>query len=70
MEEGVYALEGKKVRFVGVKTGLMGSQEIEVASGLQAGQEVVVGPFRALRELKDGAEVVVQNEAGAKTKGE
>jgi len=63
IEEGVYLLEGGAVRFVPVKTGLTGSLEIEVKEGLTAGQEIVIGPFRALRELKDGDKVVVQEEA-------
>ena len=63
VEEGVYLLEGGTVRFVPVKTGLTGSLEIEVKDGLTPGQEIVIGPFRALRELKDGDKVVVQEEA-------
>ena len=63
IEEGVYLLEGGAVRFVPVKTGLTGSLEIEVKDGLTPGQEIVIGPFRALRELKDGDKVVVQKEA-------
>ena len=63
IEEGVYLLEGGTVRFVPVKTGLTGSLEIEVKDGLTPGQEIVIGPFRALRELKDGGKVVVQEEA-------
>ena len=63
VEEGVYLLEGGAVRFVPVKTGLTGALEIEVKEGLTAGQEIVIGPFRALRELKDGDKVEVQKEA-------
>jgi HlyD family secretion protein len=63
IEEGVYLLEGDRVRFVPVKTGLTGSLEIEVTDGLASEQEIVIGPFRALRELKDGDRVVVQKEA-------
>ncbi len=62
IEEGIYLLEGGKVRFVPVTSGLTGSLEIEVLSGVTPGQEIVIGPFRALRELKDGDPVVVQPE--------
>ncbi len=65
IEEGVYLLEEGKVRFAPVKTGLTGSLEVEVISGVEAGKEIVLGPFRALRELKDGDAVVVQQEAAA-----
>jgi len=64
IEEGVYLLDGDKVTFQKVETGLTGSLEIEVKSGLEPGQEIVTGPFRALRELKDGDKVVVKKEPG------
>ncbi len=63
IEEGVFLLEGDTVRFARVGTGLTGSLEIEVTEGLTPGQEIVIGPFRALREIKEGATVVVQQEA-------
>ncbi len=53
-EEGVYAVESGKVRFVPVKKGVMGELMIEVQSGLTEGQEIVSGPYDALRQLKDG----------------
>ena len=62
IEEGVYLLDGDKVTFQKVETGLTGSLEIEVKSGLEPGREIVTGPFRALRELKDGDKVVVKKE--------
>lgn len=62
IEEGVYLLEEGKVRFAPVKTGLTGSLEVEVISGVESGQEIVLGPFRALREIKDGDAVVVEKE--------
>jgi HlyD family secretion protein len=62
VEEGVYQLEGDTVRFTPIEAGLTGSLEIEVVSGLEAGQEIVIGPFRALRELSDGDKVTVKQE--------
>ncbi|HXI02275.1 MAG TPA: HlyD family efflux transporter periplasmic adaptor subunit, partial [Candidatus Saccharimonadales bacterium] len=61
VEEGVYLVESGKVRFVPIQTGLTGSLEVEVTSGVEPGQEIVTGPFRALRQIKDGSEVVVKN---------
>jgi HlyD family secretion protein len=55
-EEGVYALRDGKAVFVPVKTGLSGELIVEV-DGLAAGDTVVTGPFRALREVKDGDRV-------------
>ena len=63
-EEGVYVINGGKVKFVTVKTGLMGDLDVEVASGLNGGEQIVQGPYRALRELKDGADVHIEKDAG------
>jgi HlyD family secretion protein len=53
-EEGVYAMEDGKARFRAIKTGLMGELSVEVTSGLSGGESIITGPFKALRELKDG----------------
>jgi HlyD family secretion protein len=44
-----------RARFVPVSTGITGSTNIEVLSGLEIGQEVVTGPYKVLRDLKNGA---------------
>jgi HlyD family secretion protein len=59
-DQGVYVLEkdasGKlRVKFVVVKTGITGATDIEVVSGLTDGQEIVTGPFKTLRGLKNNA---------------
>jgi HlyD family secretion protein len=53
-EEGVYVDENGRAKFVPVTKGIMGGLLIEIASGLKEGQEVIVGPYNSLRELKDG----------------
>jgi HlyD family secretion protein len=53
-EEGVYAIENSRAKFVTVKKGIMGELMIEIVSGLNEGQEIVAGPYDALRQLKDG----------------
>lgn len=55
--KGVYVLEGSKVRFVEVTTGITGEADIEITSGVQAGMEIVRGPSRVLKTLKDGMSV-------------
>jgi HlyD family secretion protein len=55
--KGVYLLEGNKVRFIEVTTGITGEADIEVTSGVKAGQEIVRGPSRVLKTLKDGMSV-------------
>ena len=53
-KEGVYAVENGRAKFVPVKKGVMGELTIEITSGLTEGQEIVSGPYDALRQLKDG----------------
>lgn len=53
-EEGVYVAENHKSRFLPIKTGLLGDLNIEVTEGLKGGETVITGPFKALREMKEG----------------
>jgi len=46
-------------RFRPVKTGIMGEMDVEVLEGLDLGEEVVVGPLKALRTLEEGARIEV-----------
>ncbi|MBA3568249.1 MAG: efflux RND transporter periplasmic adaptor subunit [Pyrinomonadaceae bacterium] len=55
--KGVYVLEGNKVKFIEVTTGITGEADIEITSGVQAGMEIVRGPSRVLKTLKDGLAV-------------
>ncbi|HEX5832494.1 MAG TPA: efflux RND transporter periplasmic adaptor subunit [Pyrinomonadaceae bacterium] len=59
-QKGVYVIEGNKVRFVEVTTGITGEADIEITSGLKAKDEVVRGPSRVLKTLKDGMSVARQ----------
>src|SRR6267142_616087 len=57
-QKGVYILDkNNKVKFVEVTTGITGESDIEIVSGLQAGTEVITGPSRVLKTLKDGTSV-------------
>jgi HlyD family secretion protein len=58
--QGVFVVEkdphGRlRAKFVPVTTGITGTTDIEVLSGLSDGQEVVTGPYKTLRDLKGGA---------------
>jgi HlyD family secretion protein len=65
--KGVYVLDGKKVKFVPVETGITGESDIEITGGLQPQMEVVTGPSRVLRTLKEGDTVQrQQNKPGDK----
>jgi HlyD family secretion protein len=65
-EEGVYVHDAGAVKFAPVTTGLSGDSSIEIVTGLKDGQQIVTGPFRALRDIKDGAKVKEQKEKGGK----
>jgi len=65
--KGVYLIENNKVRFVEVTTGITGEAEIEVTSGVQAGMEIVRGPSRVLKTLKDGMSVKRQKRPAGNT---
>lgn len=61
-EEGVYLHKDGKAQFAPITTGLAGETNIEVTTGVTDGQQIITGPFRALRELKDGTKVREQKE--------
>ncbi|QEH37221.1 Macrolide export protein MacA [Aquisphaera giovannonii] len=54
----VFVLDGGVARARPVETGLSDERRVEILSGLEPEDRVIVGPFRALDELKDGAAVV------------
>ena len=59
-QQGVFVVDkdahGKlRAKFVPVTTGITGATDIEVLSGLNEGTEVVTGPYKTLRGLKDGS---------------
>ncbi|MFI5097951.1 MAG: efflux RND transporter periplasmic adaptor subunit [Candidatus Acidiferrales bacterium] len=64
--QGVFVVSGKKATFRPVETGISGVTDIEITKGLQAGDEIVVGSYKALRTLKPEASVKVDNSAPKK----
>jgi HlyD family secretion protein len=64
--QGVFVVNGKKAVFRPVETGISGVTDIEITKGLQAGDEIVVGSYKALRTLKPAANVKVDNSAPKK----
>lgn len=62
VQEVVFVVRNGKAVLTPVKTGISDFANIEILSGLQAGEQVVSGPFRAVaKTLKDGAAVVVKD---------
>jgi HlyD family secretion protein len=64
--QGVFVVHGKEAVFRPVETGITGVTDIEVTKGLQAGDEIVIGSYKALRTLKPEASVKVDNNAPKK----
>lgn len=58
--KGVYVMQGNKAKFVEVTTGITGESDVEVTGGLPPNSEVITGPSRVLRMLKEGATVKKQ----------
>ena len=67
--EGLYVVAGKKAEFRSVTTGIRGELDVEITGGLKENEEIVVGPFRALRDLTPGAQVVVDKTPGGAPQG-
>ena len=59
-------MNGKKAFFRPVDTGISGVTDIEVTKGLQSGDEIVIGSYKALRTLKPEAQIKVDNSAPKK----
>jgi HlyD family secretion protein len=53
-----------------VKTGINDSERIEILSGIKPDANVIVGPFRALDEMKDGQPVKLEDEKSKSKKKE
>jgi HlyD family secretion protein len=65
--QGVFVVtKAKKAEFREVKTGLTGTTDIQVKSGLQEGDEIITGSYKVLRTLRNGAGVKVDNSAANK----
>ncbi len=63
--EGVFQLHGDEVHFRPVRVGIAGDAYFEVLDGIAAGDTVVSGPYKTIRELRDGGTVRVQKVDGA-----
>ncbi len=59
--QGVFVIHNNQAEFREVKTGIAGTTDIEVLSGLEPGDEVVTGSYQALRTLKNGGKVKIDN---------
>jgi HlyD family secretion protein len=58
--EGVFVIKDGLAAFLPVKTGIAGEKFLEVVSGVKEGDDVIVGPFNSVRDMKDGDAVKLQ----------
>ncbi len=66
--QGVFVItKNKKAEFHTVETGLTGTTEIQVKTGLQEGDEIITGSYKILRTLRNGAGVKVDNSLAIKS---
>jgi HlyD family secretion protein len=63
---GVFVIRNKKAEFVPVTTGIAGTSDIEVISGVKEGDEVITGSYKVLRTLRSGSSVKIDNSAPKK----
>lgn len=65
--QGVFVvLPNKKAEFRKVETGITGSTDIEVKSGLKENEEIITGAYKVLRTIKNNTSVKIDNSVAAK----
>jgi HlyD family secretion protein len=70
MRKVVFVMEDGVARVRPVETGLASDTEIEIVTGLSAGEKVVEGPYRVLsREIQDGKRLAEKKPDGPARKG-
>lgn len=55
--EGVFIVTNGKATFRPVQVGIAGDEYFEVLSGVKEGEQIVAGPYQAIRDLKEGSPV-------------
>jgi len=58
--EGVFVMRNSRAEFIPIKLGVAGERYFEVTSGLQAGDQVITGPYNSVRGMADGDSVKVE----------
>jgi HlyD family secretion protein len=62
--QGIFVVTGdNKAEFHKVETGITGQTDIEVLSGVSAGDTIVTGSYKAIRTMRPGVRVKVDNKA-------
>lgn len=64
--EGVFVVENDRATFIPVETGISDEQNIEIVSGIEEKDEIITGPYKTLRLLKDGNKVKITKKSKGK----
>jgi HlyD family secretion protein len=59
--QGVFVVANGKAEFHKLDTGITGATDIEVLNGLKEGDQIIIGTYQAIRTIKNGATVKVNN---------
>lgn len=66
--QGVFVVSQGKAVFRKVETGITGTTDIEVLTGLEPGDEIITGSYQVIRTIKNDAQVKVDNRNLTQTK--
>jgi len=58
---GVFVIVNQKAEFRKVETGITGATDIEVLKGLQPGEQIAIGSYQAIRTMRPGVKVKIDN---------
>ena len=59
--QGVFVVENNKAVFHKVETGITGSTDIEVLSGLKESDQIITGTYQVIRTIRNQADVKIDN---------
>jgi len=68
--QGVFIVRNGKAEFLPIQTGVTGTADIEVLSGLKPDDEIVTGSYKVLRTLRPGTSIKIDNTAPKKEETE
>ncbi len=61
--QGVFVVSAGRVAFRELKTGITGATDVEVSEGLKEGEQIVVGPYKVIRTLRNQDRVTIDNKS-------
>ena len=65
--QGVFLINGEKAEFHKVDTGVTGTTDIEVTTGLKESDQIVTGSYKIIRTLRNSAKIKIDNKPPVKT---